>query len=170
MSFFEAFPDSWPSFISTYGYSDAPGYDLAMYNKYADHCDAFALRLTEIDSKTYAGKLVEIAVGAGIDTDAPNALRAMQHNAMKLRRKSMLEAISSMLRSDRLLYWQFYWSSTLANESDSKEFDELYRYMLNIGMTDEAELMKEAFDNFYGKASLISSGHIGHREFENKDY
>lgn len=168
--FFEAFPNSWPEFISTYKYSDSPGYNLSMYKLYQKHCDAFINYLYDIESIKFCQKLVELAIGARIDYDAPNTLRSMQHTAMQKRREDMISAIRTLLISDRLLYWQFYWSSTLKNDDEANEFIELYTLLNEKGLTDDANIMKMAFDYFHGKASTISSKHVGQSSYESKDY
>lgn len=169
-TFFEAFPGSWPEFISTYAYSESPGYDLTMYKQYSNHCDAFISKLNEIDSVLYCKKIVELAIGARIDFDAPNALRQMQHIALQTRRNDMLSTIRSLSTSDQVLYWQFFWSSTLYNIKDQEEFNDLYKYMKKEGLLVEAKIMKRAFDNFHGKSTTIKSKHVGQRQYEGKDY
>lgn len=169
-AFVEAFPGSWPEFITTYDYSDKPGYDLSMYHQYDGHCKAFAYNLNDIDDKLYCRKLVELAVGARIDADAPNELNQMQHSAMKSRTLAMLEAITSMVRGDRILYWQFYWSTHLPSASEKQEFIKLKEYMNQNGFSEETEIMSRAFNDFHGKSAYISSLHVGQRRYEGGDF
>lgn len=169
-AFFEAFPASWPEFASTYGYVDASDYDLAMYNRYAPHCAAFANLLPAIPDSVYCQKAVEAAVGARIGADAPAALRLILHGAMKSRRRAMLGAITSMLRADRVLYWQFYWSSVLDDDSQKQEFIELRDYMKQNGYADDVAMMERAFNDFHGKSSFIDSRHVGQRRYVGKDF
>lgn len=168
--FFNAFPSSWLDYINTYNYIDKPGYDLTMYHKHPDHCNAFK-DLTAIPDSVYCKKLVNIAVGAMMGVDAPSALLDLERTALKEKREAMLAAITDMVTGDRMLYWQFFWSNHIFSNAIEKEFQELDGYMRTNGYADEADLMKVAYDHFHGKCNFdISFPHVGQRQYEGKDY
>lgn len=164
--FFNAYPRNWFEYISTYGYPEgkmSPRNDV-QYGQ--GHMNAFA-NLNLINDTLYCSKLIDISIGAYIDADAPNELKCLLGNMMHKKSSLMMELISSMLDSDQMLFWGFYWVS-LHRDSHSQE--ELERIIATHGKDypDEMKIVKTTYEYFCGKSIFASfpESHIGLKNSE----
>ena len=164
-AFFDAFPKTWPEYISTYQFSDKGGFDKTMYLKAKYQITAFAEKLTLIDDSTYCARLVNLAIGAELDADAPNYLQELQHDVMRRKTGTMLKIISQLIEGDQMLYWQFYWSNYFRKSQLEAEYNKLYN-QLKDKYPSEMKIMSIAFEYFCGKSFFMTDGHIDGKTFE----
>ena len=164
-AFFDAFPKTWPEYISTYQFSDKGGFDKTMYLKAKYQITAFAEKLTLIDDSTYCARLVNLAIGAELDADAPNYLQELQHDVMRRKTGTMLKIISQLIEGDQMLYWQFYWSNLFRKPYIEAEYNKLYN-QLKDKYPSEMKIMSIAFEYFCGKSFFMTDGHIDGKTFE----
>lgn len=166
-AFFDAFPKDWPQYITTYQYSDKKGFDKRMYDKAPSQITAFAEKLTLIDDSTYCARLVNLAIGAEDDADAPNYLQTLQHEVMRKKTDAMIKIISGLIEGDQMLYWQFYWSNYFRKPQLEAEYNKLYD-QLKIAYPEEMKIMSIAFEYFCGKSFFMTGGHIDGKKYENE--
>ena len=161
-NFFKAFPGTWYEFISTYGFSEQIiSKSDVTYGE--GHINAFG-QLNLINDTLYCSKLIDISIGAYIDADAPNYLKVLLQRVMGEKTPLMMELISSMLESDQMLFWGFYWASIHKDNYSQVALDKLVS-AFESKYPDEVKIMKYAFDCFYGKSVYSSwpKSHIGLR-------
>lgn len=166
-AFFDAFPKDWPQYITTYQYSDKKGFDKRMYDKAPSQITAFAEKLTLIDDSTYCARLVNLAIGAEIDADAPNYLQTLQHEVMRKKTDAMIKIISGLIEGDQMLYWQFYWSNYFRKPQLEAEYNKLYDQQ-KTAYPEEMKIMSIAFEYFCGKSFFMTDGHIDGKKYENE--
>ncbi len=164
-AFFDAFPKDWPQYITTYQYLEVKGFDKTMYDKADTQLATFAKKLTLIDDSTYCARLVNLAIGAELDADAPNYLQELQHDVMRRKTGTMLKIISQLIEGDQMLYWQFYWSSLFCKPYIEAEYNKLYD-QLKDKYPSEMKIMSIAFEYFCGKSFFMTDGHIDGKTFE----
>lgn len=154
LDFFRAFPDNWDDFNSTYKYSDKDGYDLSMYNRAYEHIKALA-ECYAINDTIYCNKLIALSVGASLDADAPNHLQTLLHDTMQEKNDVFIHCLSKIEKGHQMQFWQFYWSNTVDDQSQEKEFQTLY----NINKGKYPNLMKTmsiAFEYFNNEVLFMS--------------
>lgn len=166
-AFFDAFPKDWPQYITTYQYSDKKGFDKTMYSRAGYQVQAFGEKLTLIDDPTYCARVVNLAIGAELDADAPNYLKELQHKVMREKTDAMMKIISGLIEGDQMLYWQFYWSNNFRKPILEAEYNKLYD-QLKAKYPEEMKIMSIAFEYFCGKSVFMSDGHIGGKKYENE--
>ena len=152
-AYFDAFPNTWNEFISTYQYSPRKGYDLTMYRLAPDHIDALATRVNQINDTIYCRKLVDVSVGGMHSADAPNYLGEALHKVMWKKMDVMLYVISQMRRGHQMQFWQFYWSNCVPSEPLEAE----YKRMLKLNedfFPKEMKIMKIAYEYFYDGVNI----------------
>lgn len=162
-NFFKEFPTTWFEYISTYGYPEG---QIISENDIAygrGHIEAFG-NLDLINDTLYCTKLIDLSIGAYIDADAPNYLHWQLHNNMGKKTALMMKLISSMLESDQMLFWGFYWASLHKSKTLQTECDNLISSQQNI-YPNEVKIMRTAFELFCGKStfSSFSNTHVGLR-------
>lgn len=158
--FFKVFPSTWFEYISTYGFPEQmnPRTDV-VYGK--GHIDAFC-NLNLISDTLYCAKLIDLSIGAYIDADAPNYLKSQLHHVMGKNTPLMMKLISSMLESDQMLFWGFYWASLHKDDAGQTEYNNLVSSQQNK-YPEEVKIIKYAFECFYGKSTFSSfpESHVG---------
>ncbi len=152
-AFFNAFPNNWREFITTYCFCSNDGYDLTMYSAAYDHIAALGSKMSMINDTVYCRKLVNIAVGGTYDADAPNYFKTALHRTMQEKEGAMLYCISQLRKGHCMQFWQFYWSSNGKSNEFEKEFAHLYG--LNIDKyPDMIKTMEIAFRYFYNGVNI----------------
>lgn len=152
-AFFNAFPNNWREFITTYCFCSNDGYDLTMYSAAYDHIAALGSKMSMINDTVYCRKLVNIAVGATYDADAPNYFKSLLHRVMRKKMDVMLYNVSWLRKGHCMQFWQFYWSSNGKSNEFEKEFAHLYE--LNIDKyPDIIKTMEIAFRYFYNGVNI----------------
>lgn len=147
-AFFNAFPNNWREFITTYCFCPHDGYDLTMYSAAYDHIAALGSKMSMINDTVYCRKLVNIAVGGTYEADAPNYFKSLLHRVIRKKMDVMLYNVSRLRKGHCMQFWQFYWSSNGKSNEFEKEFAHLYK--LNIGKyPDMIKTMEIAFRYFY---------------------
>jgi len=138
-----------------------------MYDKAPSQITAFAEKLTLIDDSTYCARLVNLAIGAEIDADAPNYLQTLQHEVMRKKTDTMIRIISGLIEGDQMLYWQFYWSSLFRKSQLEAEYNKLYDQQ-KTAHPEEMKIMSIVFEYFCGKSFFMTDGHIDGKKYENE--
>ena len=152
-AFFNAFPNNWSEFITTYGFCSKDGYDLTMYSAAYEHIAAFGSKMSLINDTVYCRKLVNIAVGGVYGADAPNYFKTALHRTMQEKEGVMLYCISKLRKGHCMQFWQFYWSCNGKSDDFEKEFVHLYE--LNAGKyPDMMKTMEIAFHYFYNGVNI----------------
>lgn len=154
--FFDAFPKTWMEYIVTYQYipdkKKANLYDIAH-----KHVDAFS-DLTQIPDSLYYGKLVNIAVGAMADADAPSYLRSCLRYRMKNNSEKIFDVLSHFRKGHRFEFWEFYWSNIVVSADIPKELDYLAELHKECH-PEEVQIMKDAFKYFYNGVNFVEWGY-----------
>lgn len=161
-SFLDAFPNNWIAFFNTYcttAYeAEIIPQGISNLNRYvAPHLKVLEEQLYLIDDSTYCDRLINLAVGATyrLDDEISGLLRNVMHGAVNGNRgDAMLRLLSTLSTPDQLMFWQFFWSNTVDKQSGYKAFSDLRAAMIQAGYRHGAQLMSEAFANFWGKASF----------------
>lgn len=152
-AFFEAFPNNWNEFSSLYKYMPHDGYDLTMYHLAPHHIDALWSKVTLLKDSVYCRKLVNIAVGAQWDADAPNYFQDLLHKVVWKRMDGMLIAISILRKGHQMQFWQFYWSNSVKSDKLETEYRRLYK--LNADKyPEQMKIMEIAFQHFYDGVNM----------------
>ncbi len=151
--FFDAFPNNWMEFITTYQYVDKKGYDLRMYSIAEEQIRALGSRVTLIPDSIYCKKLVNIAIGGVWGADAPNYFQMLLHKIMWEKMEGMLEVISHLRKGNQFQFWLFYWSNIVKSKSLEVEYKRLLKLNLDI-FPKEMEIMAMAFKYFYNGIAL----------------
>jgi len=171
-NFFESFPENWQQFISTYRYMGKEEGAESLYACYASHLAAFTNNLNLMDDYLYCSKVVELAIGAQLDADAPNMLQELEHQMMKDKTSLMMRIICQELTpADQMLYWQFYWSSVVFfkdYESESMELANTFSALY----PEEVETMTIAHRYFNGHACFADEvkNRVGLKATDGKCY
>ena len=134
--FFMAFPENWSDFIImdhelTYRYNEP-------FYLYIEDFGS----LTAINDTLYCSKLINLTLGADLDSDGPNALHSVLHTVMEdpffvtqnegaSNKRNMpaimLWILSHQLKGDIMRFWQFYWSSLYFEEDSGVYNEDFYR-------------------------------------------
>jgi hypothetical protein len=141
-AFFNAFPATWMEFVLTYQYANAAMSHVAM-----EHIAMLwnLLPMNGIPDSVYCDKIINLSIGGKWDADAPNFLNAMIHKVVSFRTELMFDRLSKQSRGFQLRFWQFYWSSLLANKTYKTECDELSKKM-QLKYPKEVKIMKIAME------------------------
>ena len=156
-AFFEAFPSNWGEFIGTYQYVPDKEYELTMYSSANEHIEALKTKMTQINDLDYCKKLVNIAIGAQLEADAPNHFQSLLHDAMWRKMDGMLNAISKLRKGYQMQFWQFYWSNPVKSKSLETEYERLSKQISDT-YPEETKMMEIAFKYFYDGVN-IDGGH-----------
>lgn len=151
--YFNAFPDTWQEFYSLYRYVGGGNYDLAMYHLASEQIGALDGMVTQINDTVYCRKLVNIAIGAVYEADAPNYYKALLHRVMWKKTDVMLYTVSLLRKGYQMQFWQFYWSSA----STSKDMEEEYHRLFQLNACvcpRQTEIMRIAFEYFYDGVNI----------------
>jgi hypothetical protein len=142
--FFDAFPSTWMEFVMTYQYIHD---DLTMHFLAEEHISMLVSLLPRVgvQDSVICDKLISLSIGGKWDADAPNSLKSKIREVMSFRMELMFERISKQSRGFQLRFWQFYWSSLLANKTYKAECDELTRKM-QLKYPKEVKIMKIALE------------------------
>ncbi|WP_286833795.1 MULTISPECIES: hypothetical protein [unclassified Proteiniphilum] len=152
-AFFDAFPNTWIEFVTTYQYVSKKDYDLTMYRLAQKQVEALGGRVTLINDSLYCRKIVNVAIGGLLDADAPNYYKNLLHKVMWNKMDVMLYTISQLRKGHQMQFWQFYWSSNVKSKPLETEFFRLSK--LNIdSYPEEMKIMKIAYDYFYDGVNI----------------
>lgn len=152
-AFFEAFPSNWREFLGTYQYVSDKEYDLTMYRCANEHIEALKTKMTQINDLDYCKKLVNIAIGAQLEADAPNHFQRLLHDAMWRKMDGMLNAISKLRKGYQMQFWQFYWSNPVKSKSLETEYERLSKQISDT-YPEETKMMEIAFKYFYDGVNI----------------
>ena len=175
MAFFEAFPESWTEFFTTYGIPYNSGntkhgpvnknFDKTMYHLCMDHTSAFSDSLNSVPDSIYCAKLVNISTVAIVNGDIDDCIKFALHQTMKHRKPALLKVISELTLNDQMRFWMFYWGTlVLVGKDWESEYKQLYKEMLR-SYPEEAKLMKLAFEISYGQTVFDGLGHTDSKRF-----
>lgn len=152
-AFFDAFPNTWSEFITTYQYVSKKDYDLTMYWLAQKQIEALGERVPLINDSLYCLKVVNIAIGGILDADAPNYYQDLLHKVMWSKMDVMLYIISQLRKGHQMQFWQFYWSNNVKSKPLETEFYRLSKLKVD-SYPEEMKIMKIAFDYFYDGVNI----------------
>lgn len=152
-AFFDAFPNTWNEFIMTYQYVPDANYDLTMYDLAHKQIEALGEKMTLINDTLYCQKLVNVAIGAMLEADAPSYYQNLLHKVMTNKNDVMLYAIGQLRKGYQMLFWQFYWSNPVKSKPFETEFNDFLKKNSSV-YPKEMEMMKIAFDYFYDGVNI----------------
>lgn len=157
-AYFDAFPRTWKEYSMTYDYYPDEKCDLTMYHLAYKQVNAFR-DLTSIPDSIYCKKLVNIAIGARSDADAPSYLQMLLWAKMKTKMDCIFAYLSKLRKGHRMEFWEFYWSNIVESKNIPEEFARLKR--LNIKENpEEVQIMSDAFKYFYNGINFESNGYL----------
>ena len=151
-AFFDAFPSRWWDFILVYGNHGEGIKNL--YSSYVAHIDALSISMTKIGDTIYCTKLIDLAIGATIEADAPSLFQKVLRMTMEKKIDVMIPLIATMNQADQMHFWQFYWSTPLKKSHMDADFKQMYNSQVGAHRK-EMEIMKSAFQNFCGHAGYF---------------
>lgn len=152
-AFFDAFPNSWQMFITTYQFVPDDGYDRSMYYKALEHIEALEQKITLIDDSDYCKKIVDIAIGGIHEADAPSYYQCMLHRVMNNKTNKMLDYISKLRKGYQMQFWQFYWSNGVESKRLELEYERFFKLNLET-YPNEMKIMEIAFEYFYNGVNI----------------
>lgn len=163
-AFLAEMPSDWIEFVCYY---DCPSDEQLspLFDDCRNHLDA----LKKIGGEKYLTRIVELSVGATYrPVDNPSVLLQSHLRdavADEQTRDALLRLVDTMMTSDQMLFWQFYWSNFIAKGPDMTG---LYEHMMQKWPR-QAEIMKTAHDSFLGHTPYFRhTSPIGQRQYEGK--
>lgn len=139
MAFFEAFPDSWTEYSTTYMRSpygsdqsrhnpDINSFDRTMGDLNFPHIIAFTHNLPSEPDSLYCAKMANLCTVAVFDDDIASQLNTALISTMRHRKAAMLETVDGMTPNDQLRFWLFYWGTFVpVGDEYVKEFEQFYK-------------------------------------------
>ena len=160
MAYFEAFPNTWMEYIVTYQFvpDDKEG-RKNLYSVGHKHMDAFEYKLNLIPDSSYYKKLVNIAIGARKDADAPSYLQGCVKDHMINHSEEILNALAPLRKGHRFEFWEFYFSNIIAEETIEEELNRLVELHKDCHPED-VQMMKDAFKYFYNGVNQSSVSYL----------
>ena len=149
MAYFEAFPNTWMEYIVTYQFvpDDKEG-RKNLYSLGHKHMHAFEYK-----------KLVNIAIGARKDADAPSYLQGCVKDHMINHSEEILNALAPLRKGHRFEFWEFYFSNIIAVETIEEELNRLVELHKDCHPED-VQMMKDAFKYFYNGVNQSSVSYL----------
>lgn len=157
-AYFDAFPSKWKDYNMTYQYLPNDNYDLTMYSLANKQVKAFG-DLSSIPDPIYCEKLVNIAIGARLEADAPNYLKGLLWEKMKTKMDYIFTTLSHLRKGHRMEFWEFYWSNIVESKDIPEEFNRLKK-LNEKKYPEEVEIMTDAFKYFYNGVNFESQGYL----------
>lgn len=157
-AYFDAFPATWKDYNMTYQFFPNDNYDLTMYSLADRQVRAFG-DLTSILDAIYCNKLINIAVGARLEADAPNYLKGLLWEKMKMKMDCMFTTLSHLRKGHRMEFWGFYWSNIVESKEITEEFNRLKK-LNEKKYPEEVEIMTDAFKYFNNGVNFESQGYL----------
>ena len=160
MAYFEAFPNTWMEYIVTYQFvpDDKEG-RKNLYSVGHKHMHAFEYKLNLIPDSSYYKKLVNIAIGARKDADAPSYLQGCVKDHMINHSEEILNALAPLRKGHRFEFWEFYFSNIIAVETIEEELNRLVELHKDCHPED-VQMMKDAFKYFYNGVNQSSVSYL----------
>ena len=160
MAYFEAFPNTWMEYIVTYQFvpDDKEG-RKNLYSLGHKHMHAFEYKLNLIPDSLYYKKLVNIAIGARKDADAPSYLQGCVKDHMINHSEEILNALAPLRKGHRFEFWEFYFSNIIAVETIEEELNRLVELHKDCHPED-VQMMKDAFKYFYNGVNQSSVSYL----------
>ena len=160
MAYFEAFPNTWMEYIVTYQFvpDDKEG-RKNLYSVGHKHMHAFEYKLNLIPDSSYYKKLVNIAIGARKDADAPSYLQGCVKDHMINHSEEILNALAPLRKGHRFEFWEFYFSNIIAEETIEEELNRLVELHKDCHPED-VQMMKDAFKYFYNGVNQSSVSYL----------
>ncbi|WP_302559904.1 hypothetical protein [Phocaeicola coprocola] len=160
MAYFEAFPNTWMEYIVTYQFvpDDKEG-RKNLYSLGHKHMHAFEYKLNLIPDSSYYKKLVNIAIGARKDADAPSYLQGCVKDYMINHSEEILNALAPLRKGHRFEFWEFYFSNIIAVETIEEELNRLVELHKDCHPED-VQMMKDAFKYFYNGVNQSSVSYL----------
>ena len=160
MAYFEAFPNTWMEYIVTYQFvpDDKEG-RKNLYSLGHKHMHAFEYKLNLIPDSSYYKKLVNIAIGARKDADAPSYLQGCVKDHMINHSEEILNALAPLRKGHRFEFWDFYFSNIIAVETIEEELNRLVELHKDCHPED-VQMMKDAFKYFYNGVNQSSVSYL----------
>lgn len=160
MAYFEAFPNTWMEYIVTYQFvpDDKEG-RKNLYSLGHKHMHAFEYKLNLIPDSSYYKKLVNIAIGARKDADAPSYLQGCVKDHMINHSEEILNALAPLRKGHRFEFWEFYFSNIIAVETIEEELNRLVELHKDCHPED-VQMMKDAFKYFYNGVNQSSISYL----------
>lgn len=109
--YFKAFPDNVYEFLALERHEAEGGEDICKYVQMLG-------RLTSVNDTLYCRKLINLSVGASLDSDGLNCLQSLLHAKLEDEKMSgtFFFLLSGMTKGEQIRFWQFYWSSLCFKE------------------------------------------------------
>ena len=160
MAYFEAFPNTWMEYIVAYQFvpDDKEG-RKNLYSLGHKHMHAFEYKLNLIPDSSYYKKLVNIAIGARKDADAPSYLQGCVKDHMINHSEEILNALAPLRKGHRFEFWEFYFSNIIAVETIEEELNRLVELHKDCHPED-VQMMKDAFKYFYNGVNQSSVSYL----------
>ena len=160
MAYFETFPNTWMEYIVTYQFvpDDKEG-RKNLYSLGHKHMHAFEYKLNLIPDSSYYKKLVNIAIGARKDADAPSYLQGCVKDHMINHSEEILNALAPLRKGHRFEFWEFYFSNIIAVETIEEELNRLVELHKDCHPED-VQMMKDAFKYFYNGVNQSSVSYL----------
>ena len=160
MAYFEAFPNTWMEYIVTYQFvpDDKEG-RKNLYSLGHKHMHAFEYKLNLIPDSSYYKKLVNIAIGARKDADAPSYLQGCVKDHMINHSEEILNALAPLRKGHRFEFWEFYFSNIIAVETIEEELNRLVELHKDCHPED-VQMIKDAFKYFYNGVNQSSVSYL----------
>ena len=160
MAYFEAFPNTWMEYIVTYQFvpDDKEG-RKNLYSLGHKHMHAFEYKLNLIPDSSYYKKLVNIAIGARKDADAPSYLQGCVKDHMINHSEEILNALAPLRKGHRFEFWEFYFSNIIAVGTIEEELNRLVELHKDCHPED-VQMMKDAFKYFYNGVNQSSVSYL----------
>ena len=160
MAYFEAFPNTWMEYIVTHQFvpDDKEG-RKNLYSLGHKHMHAFEYKLNLIPDSSYYKKLVNIAIGARKDADAPSYLQGCVKDHMINHSEEILNALAPLRKGHRFEFWEFYFSNIIAVETIEEELNRLVELHKDCHPED-VQMMKDAFKYFYNGVNQSSVSYL----------
>ena len=152
-AFFDAFPNTWLEFVTTYQYVSEKDYDLTMYGLAEKQIEALGGRVTLINDSVYCRKIVNIAIGSVLEADAPSYYQSFLHRVMWAKMDAMLYTVSQLRKGHQMQFWQFYWSNPVKSQEIETEYKRLLKLNLDI-YPEQMKIMEIAFAYFYDGVNI----------------
>lgn len=160
MAYFEAFPNTWMEYIVTYQFvPDDKERRKNLYSLGHKHMHAFEYKLNLIPDSSYYKKLVNIAIGARKDADAPSYLQGCVKDHMINHSEEILNALAPLRKGHRFEFWEFYFSNIIAVETIEEELNRLVELHKDCHPED-VQMMKDAFKYFYNGVNQSSVSYL----------
>ena len=146
-NFFNAFPQSFPDLLVTFGYTSfsEPLLD------YGDYVAAFR-DLKFISEEEKMIRLSHLMIGGFWQADGVNMTHYIMKELMSKNSDRALGIVSRLTECQQILFWECYWQNPCEDPSLEKNFKLFYSIS---GFNRERQIMKQAYESFKGELPVL---------------